>query len=86
MRIVNISEKRIFCYCRVKSLKTFSLGKKCQIKIGDTIYAMLYPMNKWHLFNTCDEDPTKQFELEIDAKIGVDFEDIAENTTQKENP
>lgn len=86
MRLMKISDRKTWCYCKVKSLKEFNLGKKCNIKIGDTIYAMLYPMNKWHLFNTTEEDSTKQYELEIDAKIGIDFEDITENTTQKENP
>lgn len=86
MRLMKVSDKRTFCYCKVKSLKTISVNRKAQIKPGDFVYVMLYPMNKWHLFNTSEEDATKQYELETDAKIGIDFEDITENTTQKENP
>ena len=86
MRLMKISDKRNFCYCKVKSLKAFNLGKKCQIKVGDFVYVMLYPMGKWYMFNTCDETNEKHTELMTDAKEGIDFEDITENTTQKENP
>lgn len=79
MKIMKISDERTFCYCKVRSLKEFIIGKKVHIKVGDTIYAMLYPMKKWRLFNTTDEDEKKQFELEDDAKEGIDFEDITEN-------
>lgn len=76
MRLSNISEKKNFCYCRVRSLKDLSPNKKICIKPGDAIYAMMYPSGHWHLFNTTDESEQKQFELMIDAKLGVDFEEI----------
>ena len=79
MRLMKISDKRNFCYCKVKSLKAFNLGKKCQIKVGDFVYVMLYPMGKWYMFNTCDETNEKHTELMTDAKEGIDFEDITEN-------
>lgn len=85
MRIMKISDKRNFCYCKVRSLKEYTIGKKLHIKVGDTIYAMLYPMNKWRLFNTTEEDEIKQYELESNAKEGIDFEDITETTTQGDN-
>ena len=53
-------------------------GIDLKVQVGDTIYAMLYPMNKWRLFNTTEEDEIKQYELESNAKEGIDFEDITE--------
>lgn len=84
MRLMKISDRRSFCYCKVKSLREFDV-KKVHIKVGDFIYAMLYPSNHWYLFNTMDESEGKQYELMIGAVEGKDFEDIKEETTNKEN-
>jgi hypothetical protein len=75
---MKISDRQNFCYCKVKSLKTFDV-KKVHIKPGDTIYAMLYPNNHWHLFNTNNETENKQYELMIGAVESKDFEDIKED-------
>ena len=83
MRLVKISERKNFCYCKVRALKEFNV-KKAKIKPGDIVYVMMYPMGKWYMFNTTDESAEKQYELMTGAIEGVDFEDIIEETI--ENP
>ena len=78
MALSKISERRNFHYCKVKSLKDFSLSKKVQIKKGDFVYVMHYPMGKWYMFNTCDETNEKQYELMTGAIEGIDFENFEE--------
>jgi hypothetical protein len=84
MRLSKLSDRKTFSYCKVKSLKEFDV-KKVHIKVGDFIYAMLYPSNHWYLFNTNDETEGRQHELMVCAVEGKDFEDIKEETTNKEN-
>lgn len=83
MRLMKISDRRTFCYCKVRSLKQFTV-RKHHINIGDFIYAMLYPSKHWRLFNTPDEHEGKQYELMMGAVEGEDFEDIEDEEVKTE--
>ena len=82
MQLKEIDDQKIFVYCRARSLKDFHQGR-CRIAVGDMIYAMFYPGNHWHLFNTTDETETKQYRLTDSAKLGIDFERFTETATPK---